>query len=335
MNEAGRNSPSRIDRRLFLKGALASGVGMAAGLYWHWSSSWPQSPVAIVKATNYDQSLANIIGDGLSELGIGRELVRNKCVLLKPNLVEPSIAAPHINTHPQMVLAAIEVFRRLDAREVIVAEGQGHCRDTHLVLEQSGFRDIMRESNTEFIDLNHDELFEADNRLNTTKMKSLMLPETLKRADLIVSMPKLKTHHWAGATLSMKNFFRVMPGICYGWPKNVLHHNGIPQSIVDITATVQPHLAIVDGVIGMEGDGPIMGDPCDSNVIIMGAHLPAVDATAIRVMGLDPHKMPFMQLAAIHSGVIRNRQIQQRGELIAEVQRTFRLLDHPLMSRFG
>ena len=74
-------------------------------------------------------------------------------------------------------------------------------------------------------------------------------------------MPKLKTHHWAGVTLSLKNFFGCMPGRVYGWPKNVLHVRGIPESILDINAAVRPHLAIVDGIVGMEGDGPIMGDP--------------------------------------------------------------------------
>ena len=59
----------------------------------------------------------------------------------------------------------------------------------------------------------------------------------------------------------MKNLFGVMPGLYYGWPKNVLHHAGIGGSILDINAAVKPHLAIVDGIIGMEGDGPIMGTP--------------------------------------------------------------------------
>ena len=99
----------------------------------------------------------------------------------------------------------------------------------------------------------------AANRMRFTSLGRFGLPEALKRADIVVSMPKLKTHHWVGATLSMKNLFGVMPGVYYGWPKNVLHYAGISESILDITATVRPHLAIVDGIVGMEGDGPIMG----------------------------------------------------------------------------
>ena len=114
------------------------------------------------------------------------------------------------------------------------------------------------------------------------------MPASLKRADLIVSLPKLKTHHWAGVTLSLKNLFGVMPGIVYGWPKNVLHYAGIGQSILDIAAAVRPHLAIVDGIVGMEGDGPIMGTPRRLGVLVMGTNLPAVDATCARLMRIDP-----------------------------------------------
>ena len=114
----------------------------------------------------------------------------------------------------------------------------------------------------EFVDLNHDDVDPvAQPAAVHAGWTALPCPATLRRADLIVSLPKLKTHHWAGVTLSMKNLFGVMPGVCYGWPKNVLHHAGIPQSILDINAAVRPHLAIVDGIVGMEGDGPIMGTP--------------------------------------------------------------------------
>ena len=78
-------------------------------------------------------------------------------------------------------------------------------------------------------------------------------------ADSIVSLPKLKTHHWAGMTCSLKNLFGVVPGAIYGWPKNVLHFRGIDNSILDIAPTDPPQLAIVDAIVGMEGDGPIMG----------------------------------------------------------------------------
>jgi uncharacterized protein (DUF362 family) len=227
-----------------------------------------------------------------------------------------------------------EVFRRWDAREVFVAEGQGHIRDGWHVLEQSGLEPILREADLEFVDLNHDQLDRVPNAYRAMKLDELYLPATLRRADLIVSLPKMKTHHWAGVTLSMKNLFGVMPGVYYGWPKNVLHHCGIDNSIVDITATVKPHLAIVDGIVGMEGDGPIMGTPRQSNLLVMGTNLTAVDATTARLMGFEPRRLPFLRVASGRLGPIAARHIEQRGEAIADCAQHFALEDHPHFRRF-
>jgi uncharacterized protein (DUF362 family) len=145
----------------------------------------------------------------------------------------------------------------------------------------------------------------------------------------LVSMPKVKTHHWAGVTLSMKNLFGIMPGIYYGWPKNVFHLHGIAQSICDINAAWPPHFAIVDGIIGMEGDGPIMGEAKSAGMIIMGRSAPAVDATRARVMGIDPEKIGHLRIAAgLKLGVIDSRGIDQRGETLESVRTDFRLLEH-------
>jgi uncharacterized protein (DUF362 family) len=154
------------------------------------------------------------------------------------------------------------------------------------------------------------------------------LPETLRQVDWIVSMAKMKTHHWAGVTLSMKNLFGVMPGRYYGWPKNVLHAAGIEGSILDINAAVKPHLAIVDGIVGMEGDGPIMGTPKAAGVLVMGRNLPAVDATCARIMGIDPWRVGYLA-GAVGSGLgtIQESSIRQRGELIAAVRTRFQLLE--------
>jgi uncharacterized protein (DUF362 family) len=153
------------------------------------------------------------------------------------------------------------------------------------------------------------------------------LPETLKQVDWIVSVAKMKTHHWAGVTLSMKNLFGVMPGSYYGWPKNILHHAGIEGSIVDINAAVKPQLAIVDGIIGMEGDGPIMGTPKEAGVLVMGRNLPAVDATCARIMGINPRRIPYLEMAAGRLGPIREANIRQLGESIAAVRTPFALID--------
>ncbi len=234
-----------------------------------------------------------------------------------------------MNTHPTVVRAAAEVFRAWGADRVLVGEGPGHCRDTQLVLEQSGLCKVLAESRLDFVNLNHDEVVVVPNRLGRTSLPHLALPATVEQVDWIVSLPKMKTHHWAGVTLSMKNLFGLMPGLFYGWPKNVLHHAGIVGSILDINAAVMPHLAIVDGIIGMEGDGPIMGTPRNAGVLVMGTNFPAVDATCARLMKIEPARVQYLAEASGRLGPIAEGHIEQRGESIAALAQPFRLLDHP------
>ena len=156
-------------------------------------------------------------------------------------------------------------------------------------------------------------------------MTHLNLPRVLQEVDWVVSLPKLKTHHWVGVTLSMKNLFGLMPGLVYGWPKNVLHVAGIESSILDICATVRPQLAIVDGIVGMEGDGPILGEARAAGVLVMGTSLPAVDATAARVMGVRPERVAYLNAAAPRLGPIDANAIEQRGESLESVRTPFAL----------
>jgi uncharacterized protein (DUF362 family) len=315
-----------FDRRKFILGSTGLlTAGAAAKLGWEQWEAGMRSPVFIASAPSYEADLENIIRRALAELGIGQKQIQGKTVLIKPNLVEPSLEAPHVNTHPALVRAAVDVFRSLDAKEAIAAEGQGHCRDTHWVLEQSGLGRMLEEAGIEFVDLNHDDVFKVPNRLGISSLKNLMLPRTLQRADFIVSMPKMKTHHLAGVTLSMKNLFGVMPGICYGWPKNLLHYAGIGESILDITAAVRPHLSIVDGIIGMEGDGPIMGTPKNSGVLVFGTNLPAVDATASRLMGINPRGIQYLVRASGSLGPIAEGHIEQRGEPLAPLVKKYEM----------
>ena len=243
-------------------------------------------------------------------------------------MVEPHFGSDHINTHPLFIEAVAESFFHFGASEVIVAEGAGHMRDSILVLEESGLADVLYEKNIPFKDLNSGPVVKVKNFNGKSKLGDLILPEELLLADFVVSLPKMKTHHWTGVTLAMKNMFGIMPGFIYGWPKNVLHWAGITQSILDINATVKPHLAIVDGIIGMEGDGPIMGDPVKSNVIVMGRNLPAVDATCSRIMGINPKRLPYLKQASGWLGSIEESNILQLGESISQVQKRFKLLEY-------
>jgi uncharacterized protein (DUF362 family) len=232
-----------------------------------------------------------------------------------------------INTHPNVVAAAIELCRREGAAEVIVAEGPGHWRNVEYLVQASGLGDVLKHYKVPFIDLNHDEPVQRVNLGRLTKLNHLYLSRTIVSADVVISMPKLKTHHWVGATLSLKNLFGTLPGICYGWPKNELHWRGIDQSIVDIAVTRTPHLAIVDGIIGMEGDGPLNGTPKPVGALVMGSDLLAVDATCCRLMGLNPERIGYLLMSKQKKlGQLATSAIQQVGEKIETLATPFETL---------
>jgi uncharacterized protein (DUF362 family) len=268
------------------------------------------SAVGLFAAASYAVDLSEVVFRGLRELQIN---VTGRRVLLKPNMVEyePGTA---INTHPMVVAGAAAALQRAGAASVVVAEGPGHRRDVEYLLSSTGLGDHLRDGKIRFTDLNHDDVRMVKLSGGFTGLSELALPVELLNSDFIVSMPKLKTHHWAGMTCSMKNLFGVVPGAVYGWPKNILHMRGIYESILDLTATVKPHLAIVDAITAMEGDGPIMGKPRGLGFIGMGTDPVAVDATCARIIGLAPEKIGYLADADGRLGNMVESRIEHRGE---------------------
>ncbi len=324
-----QNLGGNCTRRQFLKAGFIGGVGAYTALTARCRSkeSASRASVFIASVRNYQENLRQILLRGLKEIGITKEVINGKRILLKPNLVEPHLGSAHINTHPMVVLAAAEAFAELGASSVVVGEGAGHYRDFYWVLEESGYTDILVKRGIKHIDLNMDTVSAVTNQGDSTKLKAFLVPNEVIKADILVSIAKMKLHHWAGATLSMKNLFGIMPGKYYGWPKNTLHLAGIHESILDINATVKPYLAIVDGIVGMEGDGPIMGTAKEANVLVIGRNFPSVDATCARIMGINPEKIPYLKSASGFLGPIDEDEIEQRGEAIHTVRTNFKLVD--------
>jgi uncharacterized protein (DUF362 family) len=206
-------------RSLVGAAALAATAGLA--IYQSKASQVPyrrprRSHVAVLRCDRYERT-SQVVERGLQ---LVKPSVQGKRVLLKPNLVEYSPTAP-INTHPILIAAVIDALYRLGA-------APGHIRDTDLLLHESGLRaqlEIFKAAI--FVDLNFDSVTRLVPGTRLTRLRELWLPTTVKSADIVISMPKIKTHHWAGVTLSLKNSFGILPGSIYGWPKNVLHWQGI------------------------------------------------------------------------------------------------------------
>lgn len=301
------------------------------------------SRVAIQRVASYEQDLFNLIHETLREFRDRGQVapkangnsgapnlkslaqVRGSTVLLKPNFVGPDPLGV-MNTHPAVVAAARESLLKLGAAQVFIGDGPAMDRDTEGIVESVRLRHYAGSLNRTFVDLNVDDVERVALKTRASRLSELYLPKTVLGADFVVSMPKLKTHHWAGVTLSLKNMFGIVPGACYGWPKNVLHWAGIDKAILDINAAVRPDFAIVDGINGMEGNGPIQGTPKKANVLVFGDDPVAVDATCCRIMGLLPEKIRYLAGAGTLLGHLNAEKIEQLGEPIQAVRTPFAVL---------
>jgi uncharacterized protein (DUF362 family) len=284
--------------------------------------------VSIVRQPGYTQDIYETVRRTLA----GHHLdVRGKSVVLKPNLVEFE-AGSVINTNPLFVHAAMEAFKAMGASSVRIAEGPGHRRGTLDLAEAAGYFKTIPGFEDLFTDLNLDDVSRIRFAHPVSRLESLYLPHTALSCDLLVSMPKMKTHHWAVATLSMKNLFGVVPGGVYGWPKNVLHWAGIAECITDIQTVFPRAFALVDGIVGMEGNGPIQGTPRASGVIVAGRDMAAVDATCCRLMRIDPLHVEYLRLSRAGADLAAGA-IRQDGESIDRLSTTFELLPQFVSAR--
>ena len=344
-------TPPRIGRRGFIRLGLLGAVGASLGLLrwraaphdvlpfarWTLRRSWqqlagPPSAVALVPCPAY----AGDVLAGVREVWqlMGNPSLRGKRVVLKPNLVG-YVPGPPANTHSRVVEAVIALCREQGAREVTVAEGVAFARDSLPVLQQTGLAAAMSGANVPFVDLNYDDLREVRLSGGYSSLDTLSLPATVLDADCVISLPKMKTHHWASLTLSMKNMFGVVPGIRYGWPKNALHVAGISPMILDLYDSIRPQYAIVDGIVGMEGDGPLLGTEVPSGLLVGGQDLVAVDATCARLMGFDPAGVDYlMDAQTVGLGWLDAGRIEVRGgRLVAPRTSTLRDSDHEAHGR--
>lgn len=276
--------------------------------------------VSVYKAASYSVELTELLRRMIREHGLA---VKGKRVILKPNLVEFDPSIP-INTNPILVMAAVEAFQA-EGAVVRIAEGPGHRRPTLDMCEAAGYFQAVRGFEDLFTDLNWSDVAKVEIPSPLSGLKELYLPKMILGCDLLVSMPKMKTHHWVGATLSMKNFFGLVPGAVYGWPKNPLHWAGIHEVIADLQKLVPPTFAIVDGIVGMEGNGPIQGQAKHAGLVVAGSDLAAVDATCCRIMGIDPAMVGYLGLVR-KSWQLAEGAIEQIGELPAAVRTDFALI---------
>ncbi|MGE5839410.1 MAG: DUF362 domain-containing protein, partial [Deltaproteobacteria bacterium] len=227
-----------------------------------------------------------------------------------------------IVTDVRLVRALIELLLPA-AGKVTVAEGASINRaETDKLFAHYGY-DRLTEIDPKrvaLVDLNADQLIRKTVP-NGKRMISREIPLTLEQADVIINLPVMKTHFAALVSLSIKNLQGAIPPL----EKYMSHFFGLWQNLVNIHHLVKPKLVIVDGLTALEEFGPVYGTPKPMNLLIGGTNPVAVDATTMRIMGLDPLLSPPVMMAYMQGlGPIEPEKIQIAGASVEEVRSAFK-----------
>jgi uncharacterized protein (DUF362 family) len=280
--------------------------------------------VGLAKCPTYDGDILSALRQAWRDAGAPD--LRGARVVVKPNLVDFIDGHPGF-THPRVVEALIQYLRDEEKVEsIVVAEGTTFRRNSEAILIQTGFAEMLARQNVEFVDLNYDDLIKVPVRGGYTHLDRLFLARTVVDADALISVPKLKTHHWTQVSGSLKNLFGIVPGIKYGWPKNTLHLKGIAQFLSELLDCLPTHhrVAVVDGIVGMQGDGPLFGTGATIGALVVGTDFLAVDATCARLMDFDPAQIGYLSFAAWAGlGEIDNSRIRVTGASLDSMRRSF------------
>lgn len=228
-------------------------------------------------------------------------VVRSKRLLLKPNAGRVAHSGEGITTHAEVVAAAIDAFRQAGA-EVAVGESPITGVKATEALEATGIAAEARKRNCPLLDMDQRPFVEMDIPDGRVLHKLKVCPEVLE-FDVIVSMPVMKMHMHTDVTLSVKN----MKGCLWRRSKVQLHmlppiegsdEKPINVAIADMASVLRPHLAIIDGTVGMEGLGPSAGQPKALDCVLVSADAFAADAVACRLMSARAEDVPHLRMGA-------------------------------------
>ncbi len=238
-------------------------------------------------------------------------------VIVKPNmLARPASPVAGACTSVLVCRAVADLVREAGGRPVI-AESASRGEDTEAVYRIMGF-DRLRQQGYEVVDLKQDRTVRVP--IAGRILQEITTFELVTKADAIISVPVLKTHDQGQVTLALKN----LKGLVIDAEKRRIHQLGLFEGAVDLVAHFRPAFAVVDGLVGQEGLGPLLGLPVEMGLLVAGRDLVAVDAVAGRIMGFEAEEVPITKAAAERGlGTLDPAAIEIAGEPLHAVRRRF------------
>lgn len=251
--------------------------------------------------------------------GIGAFVEPGQRVLLKPNLLLPTTPERAITTHPAVVEAMVELVREVDGEPFIIDSPGGPLHNPvgmNRLYRDTGLQEVAERTG---VPLRRDATAIQVATPDGVLLKRLDLLEVWQEADVVIALPKLKTHSLTTITGATKILFGLVPGLTKpAYHAKLPDVNRFCDMLLDVVAYVRPDLFVMDGIIGLEGDGPgLQGEPRHVGALLASRDAVAMDAVVCQIMGLDPDQLPMFRAAARRDWW--PMEITIRGTPVAEV----------------
>lgn len=237
-------------------------------------------------------------------------------VAIKPNLCCIKGSETGATTDLRVVEAIIRYLQNeFRVSDISIVESDGTQLLADMAFKLLGYENLSKKLNVKLINLSKEPCSYRVYEKNSF-LKKVKVPETLERANCLISVPKIKIHTMCSFGGTMKNQYGCNP-----FPKKSIYHGHLHDCIVDLTAVFKPQLIVVDGLVGMEGRGPVFGVPVKMNTLIFGRDVVAVDHLIARLIGLNPSKVKYLVEAQKRGLGTTNYRVA--GASIKEVERRF------------
>ena len=258
--------------------------------------------VYFAAAANYDQQTVDAAVERLFCQLPAAQALGDKRVLLKPNLLAKHTPERAVTTHPAMVRAVIRAVRRRGAASITVADSPGGVYNPGIlrsIYKVSGLTDVCREEGAAL----YTDCKSREVPAKGQVVKQFTLLEPVLDCDVIINLPKLKTHMMTGLSAATKNLFGCIPGLQKAeWHMRFPDKERFGGMLVDLLCTVKPGFAILDGILAQEGDGPAGGTPRMVGLVAAAEDHLQMDLALCRMLGIRPKDVPYLN-AAISRGL--------------------------------
>ena len=258
--------------------------------------------VYFAAAANYDQQTVDAAVERLFCQLPAAQALGGKRVLLKPNLLAKHTPERAVTTHPAMVRAVIRAVRRRGAASITVADSPGGVYNPGIlrsIYKVSGLTDVCREEGAAL----YTDCKSREVPAKGQMVKQFTLLEPVLDCDVIINLPKLKTHMMTGLSAATKKLFGCIPGLQKAeWHMRFPDKERFGGMLVDLLCTVKPSFAILDGILAQEGDGPAGGTPRMVGIVAAAEDHLQMDLALCRMLGIRPKDVPYLN-AAISRGL--------------------------------